>query len=223
MSEESLFAMKMAKMSDAELKKHIDNKDEYQDFAILTAILELEKRGIHIENGMQIKEELISSETIENESIDTPLIENNIHSNETLALYSTKSIFIFGTLFSVFGGGILMAINLFQLNKRNNAWYVIIGSVLYSFILNYIYSFLDIADKVSITAVTSINDIFTAILISILSSLVGVYLLYELFWKKEIPSNTTIRNKSIWQPVVIILLINLVAAIMLLGSGGISI
>jgi hypothetical protein len=220
MSGESLFAIKMAKMSDVELKNHIDNREDYQDFAILTAILELEKRGIPVENGAQIKQELTALEAAKKEAIDTPLQENNSTSNKTLALYSPKSIFIFGVLFSVFGGSILMAINLFQLNKKNNAWYVIIGSVIYSFIINYVYSFLNITSKVSITNFVSISDIFIAILISVLTSLIGVYLLYELFWKKEIPSTINYREKSIWKPVLIILLINFVAALILLGSGG---
>ncbi|SNR53757.1 hypothetical protein [Lutibacter flavus] len=219
MSEESLFAIKMAKMSDAELKNHIANKDDYQDFAILTAVLELEKRGIPVENGEEIKQELIASETTKKETVDSSKQENNSFSNQSTALYSTKSIFIFGALFSVFGGGILMALNLFQLNKKNNAFYVIIGSVVYSFILNYVYSFLNLTEKVAISNFTSIDAIFTAILISVVSSLTGVYFLYELFWKKEIPSTTNYRNKSIWKPVVIILLINLVSALILLGSG----
>lgn len=221
MSGESLFAIKMAKMSDAELKNHISNSSDYQDFAILTAVLELEKRGISVENGEEIKQKLIASETTRKETISTPIEENNSYSNQTTALYSTKSIFIFGALFSVFGGGILMALNLFQLNKKNNALYVIIGSVVYSFILNYVYSFLNLTEKVAITNFTSIDAIFTAILISVLSSLTGVYFLYELFWKKEIPSTKNYRKKSIWKPVVIILLINLVATFILLGSGNI--
>tara|TARA_R110001583_G_scaffold1089_2_gene9149 strand:+ start:5264 stop:5938 length:675 start_codon:yes stop_codon:yes gene_type:complete len=219
MSGESLFAIKMAKMSDAELINHIDNKDDYQDYAILTAILELEKRGITVENGAQIKQELTALETTKKETEDATLNENESTSNETIGLYSIKSIFIFGTLFSVFGGGILIAINLFQLNKKNNAWYVIIGSVIYSFIINYVYSFLNIASKVSIANFVSFNDIFIAIFISVITSLIGVYILYELFWKKEIPSTINYRKKTIWKPVVIILLINLVAAFILLGSG----
>ena len=58
MSEENFFSMKMAKLSIDELKNYVKNKDDFQDYAVLTAILELEKRGINIENSEQIKLEI---------------------------------------------------------------------------------------------------------------------------------------------------------------------
>jgi len=58
MSEENFFSIRMSKMSDNELKKYVENRDEFQDYAVLTAVLELEKRAIHVENGAQIKQEI---------------------------------------------------------------------------------------------------------------------------------------------------------------------
>jgi len=218
MSKESFFSIKMSKMSDSELKKYVDNKDEFQDYAVLTALLELEKRGIHVENGAQIKQEIAEVKVAEKEEIGEP-IETTTYT-DTPALYSTQSIFIFGALFSVFGGGVLMVLNLFQLNKKNSGWYVIIGSIIYSISISYVYTLLNISDKVSITNLVSIDDVFTALFISVISNLLGVYLLYHFIWKKEVPSDLNYKKKAIWKPVLIILAINMAAAFLLMASGG---
>ena len=162
-------------MLDSELKKYVDNREEFQDYAVLTAVLELEKRGIHVENGALIKQEIEEVEVAEKEEIGEPIQSSTRSSTEAPALYSTQSIFIFGALFSVFGGGVLMVLNLFQLNKRNSGWYVIIGSIIYSFSLSYIYTLLNISDKVAITNLVSVDDIFTALLISVVSNMVPVF------------------------------------------------
>lgn len=217
MSEESFFSVRMSKMSDSELKKYVDNKDEFQDYAVLSALLELEKRGIPVENSALIKQEIEEVEVAQKEEIGETIEATNF--SETPALYSTQSIFIFGALFSVFGGGVLMLLNLFQLNKKNSGWHVIIGSIIYSISLSYIYTFLNISDKVSITNLVSIDDIFIALLISVISNLLGVYLLYHFIWKKEVPSDLNYKKKAIWKPILIILAINLAAAILLMASG----
>jgi len=219
MSEESFFSIKMSKMLDSELKKYVDNREEFQDYAVLTAVLELEKRGIHVENGALIKQKIEEVEVAEKEEIGEPIQSSTTSSTTTPELYSTQSIFIFGALFSVFGGGILMLLNLFQLNKRNSGWYVIIGSIIYSFSLSYIYSLLNISDKVSITNLVTIDDVFTALFISVISNLFGIYLLYHFIWKKEVPSNLNYKKKAIWKPILIILAINMAAAILLMASG----
>jgi len=219
MSEESFFSIRMTKMSDSELKKYVDNKDEFQDYAVLAAVLELEKRGVSVENGAQIKQEISEVEVVEKEVIGEPIEFESTASTTTPELYSTQSIFIFGALFSVFGGGILMLLNLFKLNKRNSGWYVIIGSIVYSFSLSYIYRLLNISDKVLITNLVTIDDIIIALFISVISNLFGVYLLYYFIWNKEVPSNLNYRKKAIWKPILIILAINIVAGLLLMGSG----
>lgn len=219
MSKESLLSIRMAKMSDSELKNYTDNREDFQEYAVLTAVLELEKRGIFVENAAEIKEEAKALEVIETAKIDTAEESENTHSKEVPSLYSTQSIFIFGALFSVFGGSVLMVLNLFQLNKRNSGWYVIIGTFIYSFSLSYIYAFLNLTDKVSLTNLASFTDLFTAFLISLISNLLGIYLLYYFIWKKEVPADLNYKKKAIWKPVLIILAINLLAAIMLIASG----
>ncbi len=219
MSEESLLSIRMAKMSDSELKNYTDNKDDFQEYAVLSAVLELEKRGVFVENAAQIKQDAKAIETVEAAKIITPLETENTTSTEVPSLYSTQSIFIFGALFSVFGGSVLMVLNLFQLNKKNSGWYVIIGTFIYSFSLSYIYAFLNLTDKVSLTNLASFTDLITAFLISLLSNLLGIYLLYYFIWKKEVPADLNYKKKAIWKPVLIILAINLIAAIMLIASG----
>jgi len=226
MSEENYFSIRMARLSDAELKKYVDNKDDFQHYAVLTAILELEKRGITVENSDIIKQELAEIKASETAKIIEPIEQFASQSTvqidtntETPALYSTQAIFIFGALFSVFGGGILMALNLFQLNKKNSGWLVLLGAFSYSFALNYIYTFLNIADKVSITNFITASDIIYALIISIVSSLIGVFILYKLIWEKEKPLNAAYPKRGIIKPILIILLINLVAGLVLMSSG----
>jgi hypothetical protein len=226
MNEVNYFSIRMAKLTNAELKNYLENKEDFQDYAVLAALLELEKRGIVVENSDEIKKEL--NEIKESKAVEIePTIEEAIQNDASAiatdvalpALYSTQSIFIFGALFSVFGGGILMALNLFQLNKKNSGWLVIMGAILYSYLLSYIYTALNIADKVTITNLISVQDIFIALLISVVSSLFGVFLLYKLVWEKEKPSSSNYEKKGILKPVFIILAINLVIGLILLSSG----
>lgn len=219
MSKDSLLSIRMAKMSDSELKNYTDNKDDFQEYAVLSAVLELEKRGIVVENSELIKQEIKTLEAIKEETIDIPLETTASQSKNIPSLYSTQSIFIFGAIFSVFGGSVLMVLNLFKLNKKNSAWHVIIGSFIYSFSLNYIYAFLNLTDKVSLTNLVSYTDLFIAFAISIVSNLLGIYLLYYFIWKKEVPADLKYKTKATWKPVIIILIINLLAAILLIASG----
>ena len=219
MSKESLLSIRMAKMSDSELKNYTDNKDDFQEHAVLSAVLELEKRGVLVENSELIKQEVKAFEAIEKEKIDIPLETTTSQSKNIPSLYSTKSIFIFGAIFSVFGGSVLMVLNLFRLNKKNSAWHVIIGTFIYSFSLNYVYAFLNLTDRLSLTNLASYTDLFIAFTISILSNLLGIYLLYYFIWKKEVPTDLNYETKATWKPVIIILIINLLAAILLIASG----
>ncbi|MFD1292787.1 hypothetical protein ACFQ5N_02970 [Lutibacter holmesii] len=221
MSNESLLSLRMAKMSDSELKNYTENKDHFQEYAVLSAVLELEKRGIIVENADEIKQEAQAIKAAEATKIETPFTTANAQSKEIPALYSTQSIFIFGALFSVFGGSVLMILNLFQLNKKNSGWFVIIGTFMYSFSLTYIYEFLNLTEKVSLTNLATFSDLITAFLISIISNLIGIYLLYNFIWKKEVPEDLKYKKKAIWKPVLIILAINFIAAILLIASGGI--
>lgn len=220
MSGESLLSKRMANMPNAELKNYVDNKDDFQDYAVLSAILELEKRGIPVENAGDIKAALTVIAPVEEIEASQATETNHTTIKSGPSLYSTQAIFIFGALFSVFGGSILMVLNLFQLNKKNSGWYVIIGAIVYSFALSYVYTFLNITDKVSITNMASFEDLLTALIISLISNVLGIYLLYEFIWKREVPADLNYRKKSITKPILIILAINFLAAILLLSSGG---
>lgn len=205
MSEENFFSMKMAKLSDDELKNYVDNKHDFQDYAVLTAILELEKRGITIENSEQIKLELTETAPIETTEIDNPIEVNTSTSVETPLLYSTQFIFIFGALFSVFGGGILMAMNLFQLKKIKAAKLALMGSLAYTVLLIILFDVLGVTNA----------------LISLTTSLLGIFLLEQFIWKKEIPTEITYEKRNVWKPVGIGLLIALPIAYYMIATGNI--
>ena len=202
MSEENFFSMKMAKLSIDELKNYVKNKDDFQDYAVLTAILELEKRRNNIENSEQNKLE-IETTKVETTEIDEPIELNTTTIKETPLLYSTQFIFIFGALFSVFGGGILMAMNLFQLKKIKAAKLALFGSLAYTVLLIMLFDVLGVTNA----------------LISLSTSLLGIFLLEQYIWKKEIPNEISYKKRDVWKPVGIGLLIAIPIAIYMVMTG----
>lgn len=203
MSEESFFSIRMTKMSDSELKKYVDNKDEYQDYAVISAVLELEKRGIHVENSEQIKQNIEEVKGTKIEEIGEPIETDTATFSKTPLLYSTQFIFIFGALFSVFGGGILMAMNLFQLKKVKAAKLVVVASLGYTILLIVLFDFLGITNAI----------------ISLTTSILGVFLLEQFIWKKEVSSEINFEKRDVWKPVAIGLLIALPMAYFMIASG----
>jgi len=203
MSEESFFSIRMTKMSDTELKKYVNNKDEFQDYAVLTAVLELEKRGVFVENSEQIKLDISDEEAAEKERIGTPIETDTATFTSIPLLYSTQFIFIFGALFSVFGGGVLMAMNLLQLKKVKAARLVIIVSLSYTILLIVLFDLLGISNA----------------LLSLFTSILGVFLLDHFIWKKEVSSEINYEKRDAWKPVAIGLLIALPMAYYIISSG----
>jgi hypothetical protein len=200
MSEENYFSVRMTRTSDSELKNYIENREDFQEVAVLAAILELEKRGIAVENSEEIKQEISELEIIEEENFEAAPIHN---SSSTPILYSPKFIFIFGALFSVFGGGILMALNFIQLKKIKAAKLVVLASLTYTFLLIYLFDILEVKNAI----------------ISLMSSLFGIYLLEQLIWKKEFPTEINYEKRAIWKPILIGIAIALPMAYFLIASG----
>lgn len=199
MSEESLLSIRMAKMSDSELKNYTDNKDHFQEYAVLSALLELEKRGVIIENSDQIKQD---AKAIEIAEIDTP---EYVESSATGVpeLYSTRFILIFG-VFTLLGGSILMALNFIQLNNKKAARLVIVASLVYSLL----------------TALILQSFGITNTFISVAIGLLGIYLLYDLIYKKEFPQDIkNFKSRNIWTPILICLLISIPLLYLLAATG----
>ena len=205
MSQENFYSPKMILKTDDELSDYIDNKDHFQEEAVLAAIYELENRGIVIENSAQIKEEITANiPEISVKAEATSDNKPNAQQTETPQLYSTQFILIFG-VFTLLGGGILMALNLMQLKNVKAARFVVIATVVYSLL----------------TAILLQAFGITNMFISLAVSVLGIYLLYDLVYKKEFPKevkNFTPRN--IWIPILVLLALSIPMLYLLYATGG---
>lgn len=208
MREESFFSKKLAKLNNADLMNYIENKDHFQDYAVLSAILELEKRGITVENAETLKQELVPEAIVENTTnpeIAEPIKINSASTSQKPVLYSPQFVFIFGILFSVLGGGILMAMNLMQLKKIKAARFAVLSALTYSISIYILLEVLGIANPI----------------VSVLSTFLGLFLLEQFIWKKEVSPNLVFEKRAIWKPIVVGLLIALPLAMYLIATGNI--
>jgi hypothetical protein len=208
MREESFFSKKLAKLNNADLMNYIENKDHFQDYAVLSAILELEKRGITVENAETLKQELVPEAIVENTTnpeIAEPIKINSASTSQKPVLYSPQFVFIFGILFSVLGGGILMAMNLMQLKKIKAARFAVLSALTYSISIYILLEVLGITNPI----------------VSVLSTFLGLFLLEQFIWKKEVSPNLDFEKRAIWKPIVVGLLIALPLAMYLIATGNI--
>lgn len=204
MSQENFYAKKMVLKTDDELKNYIENQDHFQEDAVLAALIELEKRGIEVEESKKIKETIAKLKTVEETvEIESDSMFQQTTSNNTPELYSTKYILIFG-LFTLLGGSILMALNFMQLNNKRAARLVIIASLAYSFL------------SAVILQSFGVTNMFISLAISIL----GIYLLYDLVYKKEFPQDIqNFKPRNIWIPILICLAISIPMLYVLAATG----
>ena len=197
MIRENYYSGKMSKMSDEELQKYTDNRNHFQEEAVMAAIWELERRGSTIEN-VEIEDSEVEEIEETSDFADLKEVKGEI------TLYSPKFIFIFGVLFSVFGAGILMAMNFASLDKKNCATKVIIYSLIYSLLQVMLFELLDV----------------TSPFVSMATSVLGVYLLDEFVWKKEIPGDLKYVKRAVWKPILIGFIIILPFVLLIIQSGG---
>jgi len=194
---ENYYSKSMSHKSDKELQDYIDKKDDFQEDAVLAAILELEKRGFKNDDLLAIKSEF---ESRKSENIEL----SKTIENKPIELYSFYFIILFGILFSVFAGSILIYLNLIQLKNKTRSRMAILAGLSYSFLQVYLI------------------DTFktTSPFISVFSSLLGIYLLYNYFIKPELKPNDNYITRSNWQPLLIGFLIILPIAYFLMKSVG---
>jgi Tol biopolymer transport system component len=208
MSQENFYSPKMKLKTDDDLRDYIKNQDHFQEEAVLAAIWELESRGIIIENSKQIKEQIMAvvpEVSLKEEA--TSIQYNTEAKTKTPQLYSTQFILIFG-LFSLLGGGILMALNFMQLKNVKAARIAVIASLVYSLLTGIVLQSLGITNP------------FMSLAVSIL----GIYLLYDLVYKKEFPKDLkNFESKNIWTPIIILLLVSIVFVYILSSTGNLPI
>ena len=102
-------------------------------------------------------------------------------------LFDARAILIYGTLFSVFAGSILMALNFFRLDKSKEAWTTLL--------LGFGYSALQIL----VLQELGIPGIVVVV------SYLGMYLLTVGFWNTNKPIGLKHQKRNIWPAVIIAL------------------
>ncbi|MEQ6119786.1 hypothetical protein [Reichenbachiella sp. MALMAid0571] len=188
MANENYFSNKMVNKTDSELQNYAYNKSKFQEEAVLAAIWELEKRKKAGEDIKNIESEIEQKQKDVDEAIKKELRDSNITDDPNAPiLYHSKFVFFFGAFFSVFAGSILMALNFAQLDKKNTAWLVALSGLIYS--------------AVQVITLNQIEKSTSGLALPI--SLLGMYILESVFWKKQVSSDLKFRKRSIWGAIII--------------------
>ncbi len=168
----------MQKKPTEELLRIAKEKGKEPADKVNAALSELKNRGFDEAAYSQINEKANVKER-------APKLDENAPT-----LYSEKVIYVFSILFSVLFGGILLAINLKEVDNRKGIAPTIIFSLTYSILSVYILN--------RINASTTTTLIF---------ALIGATLLNEIFWKKYIGKDIAYHRKSYIKPLIIALII----------------
>jgi len=200
MVSENYYSKSMPGKSDVELLEYVNHHTDYQEEAVLAAIWELEERGAISKIISDLKNVL--SDKIE--VAETPNTTTSFENDRTPLIYSSNFILIFGVLFSVFGAGILIALNFMQLKKVKLARLFLFAGLGYLLFQMFVFG---------------IFIKTTSPLISVASSLLGVYML-NFYSAKEMPKDLKSTPRNIWNPIVIAILVSLPLAFIVVKMSG---
>lgn len=183
----------MTKKSEEGLNDYLKNVDKYLPEAIYAAINELKKRGRNFtDQELQLIQEKIQNKIAaqkkENEAAKSPAWDKNkVTDKSALEFYTQKAIWGFSIFFSVICGAVLLASNT---DNRKAKWTVIGFGILYTIVAIFLLNFLP--RNAGLTLAVNGG---------------GSYLLTLLFWDKYLGKDTRYRERSIWKPLIICLLI----------------
>lgn len=111
----------------------------------------------------------------------------NIVKDENAPLFfSERSINLFALLFGVFFSSIILSINLYKTNKFKEIILVVVFGVLYTYL------------QVEFLQMLTVNILYTY-----LFNIGGAFILNNFFWERYIGENTKYREKPIWIPLIV--------------------
>jgi hypothetical protein len=195
MESENSYTQSIKKLPDDELFMYIKKPDEYQDEAVIAAILELQKRGISDGKLSAAFAMLEEKQKQFKPAQETIIIEPSLPDEiMTPVLYSKSAIRLFSILFSTLFGGILLSINLSRINKRKEILYVISFTLLFSYATGFL--------------ATYFPDYITYI--ALFMNLLGLFILEGFFWKRMIGNELKYINQPIWTALGISILLAIV-------------
>lgn len=184
------------KMSDKELENYIKPNSSYVYAAVKIAFEILKNRGRQFsEDELYRINQLISAKQVEDESLKSlnewDVDEDN--NEQSIKLYSQKSVWYFSIFFGIHLGAILLAINFFKISKSRIGLAVLIFGTFYALAMFLVYRIGEIY----------IPDYYQLILILMLAG--GGSILQFFFWDKYL-KGTAYRKKEITNPLIICLL-----------------
>ncbi len=203
MSRSNSYTDEIRELSNFDLNKLIAIWEKQPKEKIIASLWELEKREALDQDGRDLLSQLHSSRII-NININTekvsgplptgPFMDPNISNDPSLPkLYSRYAIRVFAVVFSTFFGGILLAINMYRLKKKDQIFPIILFSFGFAYLTVYISS--KVPDKMT--------------LITLVMNLIGLVLLEELFWNKQIGKEFKFQRQSILPALFIGIIISL--------------
>lgn len=204
------FKLRAALKTDEELHSCIDNREKYLPETVEAAVDELQHRGIVfsdeelkvIGEDMQARREIAESGTGIFGVFNTGWNNNMVDDPDAPAMFSKRAIFAFSVLFSVFFGSILLAVNVNKTRHRAKL------------ILVLLYGLAFTLGQGLLLRAYALDPI-----ISLISSIIGAYIMDNLFWNNYIGNSTLYKARPIWIPLVIGLAIVIPYLIVLINSG----
>ena len=211
MSRSNSYTDEIRELSNFDLNKLIAIWEKQPKDKIIASLWELEKREALDQEGRDLLLQL-NSATIISVNLNTkanplpkgPFMDPNISDDSSLPkLYSRYAIRVFAIVFSTFFAGILLAINMYRLDKKNQIFPVI----LFSFMFAYLTVFISGRAPERMT------------LITIVMNIVGVILLEELFWNRHIGKEFKFQRQSILPVLFIGIIISLFVLVGMTSMG----
>ncbi|MDB5124699.1 MAG: hypothetical protein JWP94_2828 [Mucilaginibacter sp.] len=188
------FNQRAALKSDEELHNCIDNRDKYLPESVEAAVAELQNRGVVfldeelkvISEDMQARREIAESGTGIFGIFNTGWNNNMVEDPDAPVFFSKRAIFAFSVLFSVFFGSILLAINVSKTKNRGRAILVVLYGLGFTLLQGILLRSYPIDP-----------------IISLMSSIIGAYIMDNLFWNRFVGNSTLYRSRPIWVPLII--------------------
>jgi len=188
--------------SNFELLDMVNKKYKYNEEILITLLQELDKRHLSNDRIDELKKE-ISFTSIKTEIVKEETVSQEKEENTAVPqLYSIKALFMVAVFFSVFFSAILLAINLYKVNKKKNIVHLISLSFLFS---------------LTVSMLIQSMGVFASI-IGILLNVGGVFLLIKYFWLPNIGS-MKYEKKSMLIPIIIGIIISIPLLILMYQQG----
>jgi hypothetical protein len=184
----SALKIKLLTKTDAQLLYYIEHVNKHTEEAVRFAFDILQERNVELplDTLEKIEEELKSKKEKEKTETTHQWKRNVVTDQEAPEYYSQSAIYVFTILFSVFFGSFMLAANCNVAGKKG--WQVIVSGFLYT--------------AVALIGLSNINLKVGFIGPYLVNSL-GVLIMYEVFWKRDIGIDKKYRAKPIWKPLFI--------------------